>query len=43
MVKSIAEQIGIPMPSFMAYVVRFSIPYLIPVFLLTWLIFFVIF
>jgi len=40
MVKSIAEQIGIKMPSFFGYIVRFSIPILIPLFVATWLIFF---
>lgn len=33
MVKSIAEESGIPMPSFLGYVVRFTIPILIPTFL----------
>ena len=40
MVKSIAEGVGIKMPSFFGYIIRFSIPFLIPLFLLTWLIFF---
>jgi Na+/H+ antiporter NhaD/arsenite permease-like protein len=40
MVKSIAEQIGIKMPSFFGYIIRFSIPFLLPILLLTWLIFF---
>lgn len=40
MVKSIAEQIGIQMPSFVGYVIRYSIPILMPVLLLTWLVFF---
>ncbi len=40
MVKSIAEQIGIKMPSFFGYIVRYSIPILLPLFILTWLIFF---
>lgn len=40
MVKSIAEQIGIKMPSFFGYVIRFSIPILLPVLIVTWLIFF---
>ncbi len=40
MVKSIAEQVGIKMPSFFGYIIRFSIPVLLPLFLLTWLIFF---
>jgi Na+/H+ antiporter NhaD/arsenite permease-like protein len=40
MVKSIAEQVGIKMPSFFGYMIRFSIPFLLPVLILTWLIFF---
>lgn len=40
MVKSIAEQIGIKMPSFFGYIIRFSIPILIPLFVMAWLIFF---
>lgn len=40
MVKSIAEQIGIKMPSFFGYIVRYSIPFLIPILVITWLIFF---
>ncbi len=40
MVKSIAEQVGIKMPSFFGYIIRFSIPVLIPIFILVWLIFF---
>ena len=40
MVKSIAEEIGIKMPSFFGYIIRFSIPILIPMLILTWLIFF---
>lgn len=40
MVKSIAEQIGIKMPSFFGYVIRFSIPFLLPLLLLVWLVFF---
>ena len=40
MVKSIAEQVGIKMPSFFGYIIRFSVPILLPVFLLIWLIFF---
>lgn len=40
MVKSIAEGVGIKMPSFFGYIIRFSIPFLIPLFILTWLIFF---
>lgn len=40
MVKSIAEQVGIKMPSFFGYVIRFSIPILVPILVLVWLIFF---
>ncbi|UXP33285.1 sodium:proton antiporter [Reichenbachiella agarivorans] len=40
MVKSIAEQVGIKMPSFFGYIIRFSIPVLLPLFLLVWLVFF---
>jgi len=40
MVKSIAEQIGIDMPSFFGYILKYSIPILVPVLIITWLIFF---
>ncbi len=40
MVKSIAEQVGIKMPSFFGYIIRFSIPILIPLFVVVWLLFF---
>ena len=40
MVKSIAEQIGLKMPSFFGYIIRFSIPFLLPLLLVIWLIFF---
>ncbi len=40
MVKSIAEQVGIKMPSFFGYIIRFSIPILLPLLLIVWLIFF---
>lgn len=40
MVKSIAEQIGIQMPSFFGYIIRFSLPFLLPVLVLVWLVFF---
>ncbi len=40
MVKSIAEQVGIKMPSFFGYIIRFSIPILVPLLLLVWFIFF---
>ena len=40
MVKSIAEQIGVKMPSFFGYIIRFSIPILVPVLIAVWLVFF---
>jgi Na+/H+ antiporter NhaD/arsenite permease-like protein len=40
MVKSIAEQHGVAMPSFLGYIGRYSLPVLIPVFAVIWLIFF---
>ncbi|MEQ8470129.1 MAG: sodium:proton antiporter [Marinoscillum sp.] len=40
MVKSIAEQVGIKMPSFFGYIIRFSIPFLVPLLIIVWLIFF---
>lgn len=42
MVKSIAEQTGIHMPSFFGYILRYSIPILLPIFVIVWLIFFVL-
>ncbi|HLP34799.1 MAG TPA: sodium:proton antiporter [Amoebophilaceae bacterium] len=40
MVKAIAEQEGISMPSFGKYILRFSVPLLLPVLLLVWMLFF---
>jgi len=40
MVKSIAEEAGINMPSFFGYMIKYSIPILIPVFILVTFIFF---
>lgn len=40
MVKSICERAGIKMPSFFTYMIKYSIPILIPVFVIIWLIFF---
>lgn len=37
MVKAIAEQNGLEMPSFVAYIVKYSIPILLPVLFITWL------
>jgi Na+/H+ antiporter NhaD/arsenite permease-like protein len=40
MVKSIAEEAGVEMPSFFGYILRFTLPILIPIFLLvTWVFF----
>jgi len=36
MVKAIAESAGIKMPSFFAYVIRYSIPFLLPALILIW-------
>ncbi len=40
MVKSIAEERGVDMPSFFGYIIRYSLIILAPVLFLTWLIFF---
>ncbi len=40
MVKSICERAGIKMPSFFTYIIKYSLPILIPVFILVWAIFF---
>ena len=40
MVKSIAEQVGIKMPSFFSYIIKYSIPVLLPTLFIIWLIFF---
>jgi len=40
MVKSIAEGNGVETPSFMAYIVKYSLPILLPIYVLIWLIFF---
>jgi Na+/H+ antiporter NhaD/arsenite permease-like protein len=40
MVKSIAEEAGVPMPSFFGYIFRYSLPVLIPIFALTTWVFF---
>jgi Na+/H+ antiporter NhaD/arsenite permease-like protein len=42
MVKSIAEHAGVKVPSFLGYVFKFTIPFLFPVLILLWLIFFAI-
>jgi len=40
MVKSIAEEAGVQMPSFFGYIIKFSLPFLIPLFLLATMVFF---
>lgn len=40
MVKSICERAGIKMPSFFTYIVKFSVPILIPIFVVVWALFF---
>jgi Na+/H+ antiporter NhaD/arsenite permease-like protein len=40
MVKSIAEQSNITMPTFMGYMLKYSIPVLIPLFIIIWFLFF---
>ena len=40
MVKSIAEESGVTMPSFFGYIIKYSLPILIPVFILVTIIFF---
>ena len=40
MVKSIAEESGVEMPSFFGYILRYVVPFLLPAFLIaTWLLF----
>lgn len=40
MVKAIAEHLGIRMPSFFTYMLRFSVPILLPILFIVWLLFF---
>lgn len=40
MVKAIAEQTGVKMPSFFEYIFKYSIPILLPVLIVIWLVFF---
>ena len=40
MVKAIAQQSGVRMPSFMEFVFRFTLPYLVPVLMIVWWLFF---
>jgi Na+/H+ antiporter NhaD/arsenite permease-like protein len=40
MVKSISERAGIEMPSFFSYIIKFSVPVLVPVSILIWFVFF---
>lgn len=40
MVKSIAEEAGVQVPSFLAYIVKYTLPILIPIYIVIWWIFF---
>ena len=40
MVKSIAEEAGIPMPTFFGYMIKWSVPILMPIFVVVTLVFF---
>jgi Na+/H+ antiporter NhaD/arsenite permease-like protein len=40
LIKSIAEQRGISMPSFVGFIIRYSLPILLPVIIIVWLAFF---
>ncbi|MEW6117329.1 MAG: sodium:proton antiporter [Nitrospirota bacterium] len=40
MVRSIAEESGVPMPSFFGYMIKYSVPFLIPIFFVMTFIFF---
>ena len=40
MVKSIAEESGVPMPSFFGYMIKYSLPILVPAFVVVTFIFF---
>ncbi|MCL5020744.1 MAG: sodium:proton antiporter, partial [Bacteroidetes bacterium] len=40
MVKSIAEQAGVRCPSFVSYIMKYSLPVLLPVFFVVWFLFF---
>ncbi len=41
MVKAIAEETGIPMPSFFGYLFKWSVPILLPIFVIITFVFFV--
>ncbi|MEM0963563.1 MAG: sodium:proton antiporter [Bacteroidota bacterium] len=40
MVKAIAESAGVDTPSFVGYIVRYSLPILVPIYVVVWLVFF---
>jgi hypothetical protein len=40
MVRSISEEAGTPMPSFFGYILKYSLVYLVPTFVMVTLIFF---
>ncbi len=41
MVKSIADKAGVKMPSFGDYIFKYSLPYLLPVLVIVWLVFYI--
>jgi Na+/H+ antiporter NhaD/arsenite permease-like protein len=41
MVKAIAEQAGVKMPSFFEYILKYSLPILLPILIIIWLVFFI--
>jgi len=40
MVKSIADAAGVKTPAFLPYIYKYTLPILIPIYLLVWLVFF---
>lgn len=40
MVKSISERAGIKMPSFFGYLIKYSLPILLPIFVIVWIVFY---
>jgi hypothetical protein len=40
MVKAIAEQHRLPLPSFLGYILKWTIPVMLPLLIMVWLIFF---
>jgi hypothetical protein len=40
MVKTIAQEAGVPMPSFFGFMVKYSLPILVPIFVVVTIVFF---